>query len=130
MCLTIILDIVCSLVLDVGISSSHFFTACQNNCKCDWDGGDCCAKSNNGSVNTKYCKVSRTHVKRFVRALLLRLSDILLPTTIASVCRHVNVWTRITKAIVTAKACANSRTTKGMAIATTKTSEGLHDIEF
>jgi len=29
----------------------------NNNCKCDWDGGDCCAKSNNGVVKTKYCKV-------------------------------------------------------------------------
>merc|ERR1711937_211876 len=28
----------------------------NNNCQCDWDGGDCCSKSNGGSVNTKYCK--------------------------------------------------------------------------
>lgn len=38
-----------------------------------------------------------------------------------SIARHANVWTRKTKAIITAKACANSRTTKGMAIATTRT---------
>lgn len=24
----------------------------QNSYRCDWDGGDCCAKTNNGSVNT------------------------------------------------------------------------------
>merc|ERR1712178_623464 len=28
----------------------------NNNCRCDWDGGDCCAKTNGGSVKTKYCK--------------------------------------------------------------------------
>merc|ERR1712032_755103 len=28
----------------------------NNNCRCDWDGGDCCEKSNGGSVITKYCK--------------------------------------------------------------------------
>merc|ERR1712032_672879 len=28
----------------------------NNNCRCDWDGGDCCAKTAGGSVNMKYCK--------------------------------------------------------------------------
>merc|ERR1712032_1408488 len=28
----------------------------NNNCRCDWDGGDCCEKSNGGSVVIKYCK--------------------------------------------------------------------------
>merc|ERR1712178_131209 len=28
----------------------------NNNCRCDWDGGDCCEKSNGGAVKTKYCK--------------------------------------------------------------------------
>ena len=33
----------------------------MNNVAGCWDGGDCCAKSNKGSVNTKYCKVRRVH---------------------------------------------------------------------
>merc|ERR1712080_291146 len=29
----------------------------NNNCRCGWDGGDCCAKTNKeGAVKTKYCK--------------------------------------------------------------------------
>merc|ERR1712187_472226 len=28
----------------------------NNNCKCGWDGGDCCAKTNGGVVKIKYCK--------------------------------------------------------------------------
>merc|ERR1712224_999039 len=38
---------------------SSVLIAWQNNCKCDWDGGDCCAKSNNGVVKTKYCKACK-----------------------------------------------------------------------
>jgi len=31
----------------------------NNNCRCSWDGGDCCPKSNNGVLNKKYCKVCK-----------------------------------------------------------------------
>merc|ERR1712139_24194 len=31
----------------------------NNNCRCSWDGGDCCPKSNNGILNKKYCKVCK-----------------------------------------------------------------------
>merc|ERR1711939_878917 len=31
----------------------------NNNCRCAWDGGDCCPKSNNGSINKKYCKACK-----------------------------------------------------------------------
>jgi len=31
----------------------------NNNCRCSWDGGDCCAKTAGGSVNKKYCKVCK-----------------------------------------------------------------------
>merc|ERR1712196_421254 len=31
----------------------------NNNCRCSWDGGDCCAKSNGGGVNKKYCKACK-----------------------------------------------------------------------
>ena len=45
----------------IGMTNSCACITLQNNCRCDWDGGDCCAKTNNGSVNTKYCKVRRVH---------------------------------------------------------------------
>jgi len=41
--------------------------------------------------------------------------------SIPSIASNANVWTRKTKATITAKARANSRTTKGMAIVMTKT---------
>merc|ERR1712176_877672 len=28
----------------------------NNNCGCEYDGGDCCPKTNKGPVNKKYCK--------------------------------------------------------------------------
>merc|ERR1712032_1002105 len=31
----------------------------NNNCRCTWDGGDCCAKTAGGSVKTKYCKACK-----------------------------------------------------------------------
>merc|ERR1712032_1233742 len=31
----------------------------NNNCRCAWDGGDCCPKTNSGSINKKYCKVCK-----------------------------------------------------------------------
>ena len=62
MCCKIFLYIECSPGHDVRIFHHllHVRVGLQNNCQCDWDGGACCAKSNGGSVSTKYCKVSKT----------------------------------------------------------------------
>merc|ERR1719174_1036384 len=31
----------------------------NNNCRCNWDGGDCCSKTVGGTVNKKYCKACK-----------------------------------------------------------------------
>merc|ERR1711939_616410 len=31
----------------------------NNNCRCNWDGGDCCSKTVGGAVKTKYCKACK-----------------------------------------------------------------------